>query len=139
MVLRGLKNIAGFHPTRASGFASILEAVSTLSGLNTPSRLQNCRDTLYWTELWGETAKPKLEILQNKFMRWILGLPPGTPSAHFRAELGLPSIAARIDLAYLRYWHRLNNLEDSSLTVLLARTTKVWWMGTTMSPKIKGP
>ncbi|KAJ7326612.1 hypothetical protein JRQ81_016371, partial [Phrynocephalus forsythii] len=39
-----------------------------------------------------------------------------TPSAHLRTELSLPSVGARIDLAYFRYWQRLNGMDDQSLT-----------------------
>ena len=62
---------------------------------------------LHGVEIWGKEVKTNLEVLQNKFMRQILGLSPGTPSAHIRAELDLPSIMVRIDLGNFRYWCRL--------------------------------
>ncbi|XP_061447038.1 uncharacterized protein LOC133367169 [Rhineura floridana] len=73
---------------------------------------------LYGVELWGHSVKNKLEVLQNQFMKQILGLSKGTPAAHLRAELGLLSLAARIDLAFLRYWKRSRSLDDSSLIKL---------------------
>ncbi|KAJ7338839.1 hypothetical protein JRQ81_012741 [Phrynocephalus forsythii] len=94
-----------------SGHQGVSE-LEVISPRNFTCLLHHC----YQLELCGECAKPNLEIIQNKLLRQLLGLPPGTASAHLRAELGLPSTGARIDLAYFRYWHRLNALDDQSLT-----------------------
>ena len=61
---------------------------------------------LYGAEIWGwnEQVINNLEKIQNLFMRRILVLPKGTPVALMRAELGLPSIKARVNFIILKYW-----------------------------------
>ncbi|XP_061481609.1 uncharacterized protein LOC133383943 isoform X1 [Rhineura floridana] len=73
---------------------------------------------LYGSEIWGPVLHPALEKIQNNIFKQILALPKCTPATHIRAELNLPTLKARIDLSYLRYWQKLTTNKSRSLVKL---------------------
>jgi hypothetical protein len=77
----------------------------------------------YGAELVGESANKERDLTQHRFARQLLGVPNGCTNAMLRAELGWLSMAARVDVAMLRYLHRLQAMPDDRLVrrVFVAR------------------
>ena len=94
---------------------------------NTPSRTRAAN------AMWRQAVKPallygaelvtytkewtdKMESLQSKIARWILGVRRTTPPAGLRAELGWNSIEDDIEERKMAYWERLIRLPEERWT-----------------------
>jgi hypothetical protein len=70
------------------------------------------------SETWNlSTAElEEMEKIQNKSLKRMLRLPPGTPSMGLKAELGIMSIESIVAKRKMMFLHRLLNLPDSNIT-----------------------
>ncbi|KAG8135503.1 hypothetical protein E2320_008527, partial [Naja naja] len=66
----------------------------------------------------GSDKLTGLEIPQNKFLRRILAVSPGTPACIVRAETGVHAIGTRAMLKTVYYWLRIIEMEEGRLPKL---------------------
>ena len=84
----------------------------TVGGKHVPSVIQVFKariisQMLYGSQLFVYTNLRPLEIVQTKFARAILGVPPCTSNVALCLEVGLISIKAQAKVLMLKYWIKL--------------------------------
>ena len=76
-------------------------------------------------EIWGgeisATYAAKIESIQNKFGRAVLGIKTMAAAAGVRAELGLPTLRSRRLYLKLGYWEKLCRAESERLLSIIFR------------------
>ena len=74
---------------------------------------------LYGAEIWGCELNEKVDITENKFLRYILGLPQSTPACIIRFEINKPlALHHRALLRSLSYWLKISEMPDDRLPKL---------------------
>ena len=69
----------------------------------------------YGAEVWGGYKAPKIDNVQNKAMRVFLGVHKFTSNDFLCGDMGWYPSYIRRNLAMLRYWNRLLNMENYRL------------------------
>ena len=104
----------------------------TVGGKHVPSVLQvfkarTISQMLYGSQLFAYANLRPLEIVQTKFVRDILGVPPCTSNVALRLEVGLKSIKAQAKVLMLIYWIKLIfSLEGLAPLILLDSFQSEW-------------
>ena len=80
----------------------------------------------YFSALWGHTSFQELEKLQNRAIRYFLGLGPRTPILAMQGEMGWLSPTARHSLSIIQLWNKLVQLDHARLPYIVFS-----WMSTT--------
>ena len=75
----------------------------------------------YSAGLWGFKFHSKIQVIQNRAMRFFLNVNMNVPIAALQGEMGWVPMRVHIRLAVLRLWHRLCTLPDGRLTEDLFR------------------
>ena len=70
----------------------------------------------YSAGLWGFKFHSKIQVIQNRAMRFFLNVNMNVPIAALQGEMGWVPMRVHIRLAVLRLWHRLCTLPDGRLT-----------------------
>ena len=70
----------------------------------------------YASEIWGCSTFSKPNVIQNRAMRYFMGVHRFAPTAAVVADMGWINCNDRWALAILRYWNRLMSMGDNRLT-----------------------
>ncbi len=71
---------------------------------------------LYGAALWGFKEHSKLNSVQNRACRFFLGVPKTASTLACRGDMGWLSVHAKQKREMIRYWCRLNVMDQSRLT-----------------------
>ena len=69
----------------------------------------------YGSEVWGFGSFDKLESIQNRAIRYFLGLPPRAPILGYQGDFGWLPARYRRWLNMLRYWNHLCSLNNDGI------------------------
>ena len=68
------------------------------------------------TDLFDHTNNSKIDIIQRKLIKYILGLPKSSPNITIHGDTGQVPISIKGYRLMIDYWNRLNTLPESNLT-----------------------
>ncbi len=75
----------------------------------------------------------KIECIQTKFLKFVLNITKFSSNHAIRAELGKFPLSIQLYTKLVKYWHRLENLEDDSILSTCYKTCKYnhhdWYTG----------
>jgi hypothetical protein len=92
------------------------------AGYNTYTRLYNAGVTPildYGSEIWGYKASKKIDYVQNRAIRYFLGIPKSAPNIGIQCELGWTLSKIRRYIKMLSLWNKLVNMTDDRLTKII--------------------
>ena len=80
----------------------------------------------YGSELWFSHASQDIEIVHNKFCKFVLNIPIQVPNCFVRSELGRYTIAPYKYSRAIKYWLRIIHLSDNRLPKLCYKLKTRW-------------
>lgn len=81
---------------------------------------------LYGSELWFSHASQDIEIVHNKFCKFVLNLPIQAPNCFVRSELGRHTITPYKYLRAIKYWLRIIHLPADRLPKICYKFQSRW-------------
>ena len=81
---------------------------------------------MYGSEVWFNHPSPDIEIVHNKFCKYVLNLPVQAPNCFVRCELGRHSLEPYKYIRAITYWLRILNLPNDRLPKVCYRLQKSW-------------
>ena len=81
---------------------------------------------LYGSELWFSHASPDIEIVHNKFCKFVPNILIQAPNGFVRSELGRYTIAPYKYSRAIKYWLRIIHLPDNRLPKLCYKLQTRW-------------
>ena len=81
---------------------------------------------LYGSELWFSHPSQNIEIVQNKFCKFVLNLSVQSPNCFVRGELGRYSMVPHKYFRAIKYWLRIIHLPNSRLPKQCYKLQKRW-------------
>ena len=91
-------------------------------GYETFTKLFRCGVTSvmeYGSSIWGFKKAPEIDMIQNRAMRYFLGVHKYTPIAGMLGDMGWYQQSIGRKLCILRLWNRIIQMEEDSLTKVL--------------------
>ena len=70
----------------------------------------------YGSEIWGTKHFSKADSIQNRAMRFYLGVHRFAPNLAVQGDIGWLSCSSRWSINIIRYWNRLINMHENRLT-----------------------
>ena len=81
---------------------------------------------MYGSELWFNHPSPDIDIVHNKFCKYVLSLPVQAPNCFVRSELGRHSLAPYKYTRASKYWLRILNLPNDRLPKVCCKLQRQW-------------
>ena len=81
---------------------------------------------LYGSELWFNHPSPDIEIVHNKFCKYVLNLPLQALNCFVRSELGRHSLSPYKCSRAIKYWLKIINLLNDRLPKLCYKLQRRW-------------
>ena len=107
--------------TQAMKSLFLIKKANRVSGGLMPKVLMSLFDKLvspillYGAEIWGCNTHKCIETVHTKFLKYVLGLPLSAPNASVLGECGRYPIRIQAVLRSVKYWLKLNSLENDRL------------------------
>ena len=79
---------------------------------------------LYRSGIWGLSEHKKLEVVQNRACRYFLGAYKNSSNLATRGDMGLSSVKTKQNIAVLRLFLRINNLDDNRLVKIVHKESR---------------
>ena len=81
---------------------------------------------MYGSKLWFNHQSPDIEIVHNKFCKYVFNLPVQAPSCFVRSELGRHSLSPYKYTRAITYWLRILNLPNDRLPKRFYKLQRRW-------------
>ena len=73
----------------------------------------------YCCGVWGYIKGPELDLIQNRAMRYYLGVHKFAPNVGVEGEMGWLSPKVCRNLGLVRFWNRLMDMDNNRLTKII--------------------
>ena len=94
-------------------------------GFSTFTKLYNCTVTPileYGSSVWGYKKAPEIDLIQNRAMRFFLGVHKYTPTDGMLGDMGWCKPYVHRNLGIVRFWNRMIEMENNRLTKRIFNT-----------------